>query len=148
MQYCFIDIILCFLLAVVKAKVAPQKKGEAPKPVEKKTRDFSGDLEAYLNDWAAFQQDSGHPWKFNKILQEWAIQNCVEKPKVAASLFKLLLPYLATVQGGARQRMEERMRNLIENNGVEDGVSAEEEEKDRSRRVERAVKVLRALGTE
>lgn len=119
-----------------------------PAPIEKKARDFGVDLEVYLNDWSAFQQDSSHPWKFNKVLQEWAISNCIEKPKVSAALFKLLLPYLATVQGGARQRMEERMRKLVENDGAEDGQDENEDEKDRSRRAERAVKVLRALGAQ
>lgn len=140
---------LCVCVCVVvKAKVAPAKKGEAPAPTERKSREFSSDLEAYLNGWAAFQQDSGASWKFNKVLQEWGIQNCVEKPKVSAALFKLLLPYLATVQGGARQRMVTRMRNLVENDGAEDGHDEDEDDKDKSRRAERALKILRALGEE
>lgn len=134
-------------MVVIKAKVAPVKKGEAPKPIEKKTRDFSSDLEVYLQDWVSFQADTNHPWKFNKILQEWSIQHCIEKSKISPTLFKSLIPYLSTVQGGARQRMEDRMKSLVQNEGVEEGVADDIDEKERTRRVERALKVLRALGS-
>ena len=63
---------------------------------EAKGRDFSGDLEEYLNGW---EQRSVNSWKFNKVLQAWALNNAFEKDKIESKLFKLLCPYIESVQG-------------------------------------------------
>lgn len=94
-------------------KNTPKKKRKAKK--EKKvdrTRDFAGDLDDYLEQWE--EKDSeGNAWKFNKILQAWALDNCYNKKKVDAALFKRLIPYLLTVQGGAMDRLSSRAAAIL-----------------------------------
>lgn len=124
----------------------PKVAAKAP-PAEKKTRDFSSDLEAYLQDWNLSQQDADHHWKFNKILQEWGITHCVDKEFVSATCFKLLVPYLVTVQGAARQRMEERLRTVLQEANSSTNLDLDDNAlKEQARRGERARKVLIAIG--
>jgi hypothetical protein len=44
-------------------------------------------------------------WKFNKILQTWALDNCFDKKKIDVSLFKALMPYLLSIKGKAVERL-------------------------------------------
>jgi hypothetical protein len=41
-------------------------------------------------------------WKFNKVLQAWALSNAFDENKIDADLFKQLCPYLESVQGESR----------------------------------------------
>jgi hypothetical protein len=116
----------------------------------KKSRDFSSDLKLYLDQWQAHQRAVAandqvvlqySPWKFNKVLQAWALEHCVDKELLSLELFKQLLLYIATVRGGARDRLREKMMLIIEENEVQastdDAIAAE---------VKRAKKVLVTLG--
>lgn len=64
--------------------------------VEPKGRDFSGDLEEYLQGW---EQKAVATWKFNKVLQAWALSNTFDESKIDTDLFDKLCPYLESVQG-------------------------------------------------
>ena len=66
---------------------------------EPKGRDFSGDLQEYLAGW---EQKATVSWKFNKVLQAWALSNAFDENKIDADLFKQLCPYLESVQGESR----------------------------------------------
>ena len=62
-------------------KQQPKKKKKAAGKKNDRTRDFTGDLETYLEEFAA--RESGESkWKFNKILQAWALDNCFYKKKM------------------------------------------------------------------
>jgi hypothetical protein len=87
----------------VKAAVAVKRK---------KNRDFSADFEEYLELWERREED-GSEWKFNKVLQAWALDNCFRKKKIEATLFKSLIPYLLTVQGGAADRLTTRAASIL-----------------------------------
>jgi hypothetical protein len=106
----------------VEASSVPQRKnGQKTKKRRKKSsadesneqtqqerRDFSADLLSYLQLWEAHSQgDTSSGWKFNKVLQNWALENFSDKKKVSASLFDSLLPYLDSIVGGARDRVIE-----------------------------------------
>ncbi len=97
--------------ATPKKKVHKKRKPKKAKKVDK-TRDFSGDLEDYLEQWVD-RETEGSTWKFNKILQAWALDNCFNKKKVSSDLFKQLLPYLLSVQGGALDRLAERAAIIL-----------------------------------
>ena len=91
-----------------------KKKKKKTKAVEKvdKTRDFSGDLEEYLQEWED-RNNEGAQWKFNKILQAWALDNCFSKKNIGSLLFKKLIPYVLTVQGGAMDRLVSRAAAIM-----------------------------------
>jgi hypothetical protein len=93
-------------------KAQPKRKKKKAGKKNDRTRDFSGDLETYLEEWEQREAD-GAAWKFNKILQAWALDNCFYKKKVSSGLFKQLIPYLLTVQGGAMDRLVSRAAGLV-----------------------------------
>lgn len=73
-------------------------------------RDYSGDLREYLTDWKRRDKTQ---WKFSKVIQSWALLNCFSSDKVSDEIFDMLLPYISTVQGGARNRIIEVVTNII-----------------------------------
>jgi hypothetical protein len=99
-----------------KRKEAKKRKGEAKRQKKleegvvtpQKHRDFATDLTEYLQQWEDDMRklnSSEKKWKFNKVLQEWALQHCLQKQLVSSELFKKLTPYIATVQGKAKERL-------------------------------------------
>ena len=77
-------------------------------------RDFSTDLLNYLMQWSHKDAAEG-AWKFNKILQNWALEQCFDEISINAELFTRLLPYLASIQGSALERLLKRAETIIEN---------------------------------
>lgn len=112
--------------------------------IKQKTRDFSKDLNDYIREWMARDtNDSGleASWKFNKIIQTWAINNCFDKNKVDSDLFKLWLPYAKTIQGSARERLVELAKEALT-------VSSEREsgiENNNTSSVKRAQRIMKAF---
>jgi hypothetical protein len=117
-----------------------------PSPVIKatnsKSRDFQSDLVEYLSNW---ERKDSIPWKFNKVLQAWALTNVFEKEKINSAAFKQLCPYLKTVQGGAKTRLLEEANQILSKAESQiDG--AEEEEGGVSEKVlKRAIKLKKLL---
>ena len=74
-------------------------------------RDFSTDLMGYISSWN-YRETSGQ-WKFNKILQTWALDNCYDKKRIDATLFKSLIPYLLSIKGNAVDRLIVRAEEII-----------------------------------
>jgi len=112
---------------------APTKDANEKREVKAKakSRDFSSDLASYLQQWKGTQGSSPTPsssgWKFNKVLQNWALAECLNGECIAKNLFHDLLPYLCSVQGGARDRLLERcdVLTLSVDDQAEAGVSTE-----------------------
>ncbi len=75
----------------------------------KKGRNFAIDLSEYLKTW----RNDKTQWKFNKVLQAWALDNCFSKDLVDKQLFHDLLPYIGTVMGQAKVRLTERADKII-----------------------------------
>ena len=115
--------------ALKKAKKAAiqQQTGESsePTPAQSSSRDFENDLVAYVTMWKDYKSS----WKFNKILQTYALQHCLDKIKIGKNTFRVLLPYLASIQGGARDRLQSQMNKIIEDTemGVEDADGTDRE---------------------
>jgi hypothetical protein len=95
-----------------KAKVKVKKAPVEPKA---KVRGFSADLAAYLTAWRTDKTT----WKFNKVLQAWALESCFNKDLIDKNLFHDLLPYIGTVMGGAKERLIERAQSLIDSEVAE-----------------------------
>ncbi len=117
-------------------------------PSLKKQRNFSADLKLYLDQWQAHQnaiEAANHsalqysPWKFNKVLQAWALDHCLQKDRIPLETFKQLLLYIATVRGAARERLRDMMITILKekDDSANPEVVAE---------VKRAKKVLITLG--
>lgn len=84
-----------------------------PAPPAPKGRDFSTDLKDYLKAWK--KRDSGDSeWKFNKILQVWAITHCLNDKRIDDPLLNRLIPYLQSVQGSARDRMVQMLEDAMQ----------------------------------
>lgn len=88
-------------------------------------RPFEQDLEIYLDNWEAHMEGTG-TWKFNKVLQTWAINNCLDKAEISTDLFKKLIPYLCTVQGGAKERLKEKIMEVAADEPIPSGSNDEE----------------------
>ena len=98
-----------------RAKVA---KGVSPKKAEKpaptitatRSRDFSADLAVYLNTWS----EDKASWKFNKVLQNFLLDNIMDSKKIDKELFRSASAYLASIQGGARDRLLSRVQKILD----------------------------------
>jgi WKF domain len=104
------------------AEVKPKSE-----PVVQPRRDFSTDLLGYISSWN-YRETSGQ-WKFNKILQTWALDNCFEKQRVDAVLFKALIPYLLSIKGSAVDRLLARAEEII-TKSCEDEDNEEDDDED------------------
>jgi hypothetical protein len=98
--------------APIEPKAKPKKAPVEPKA---KVRGFSADLAAYLTLWRTDKKS----WKFNKVLQAWALESCFSKDLIDKNLFHDLLPYIGTVMGSARERVIERAQALIDSEVAE-----------------------------
>ena len=81
-------------------------------------RSFSEDLTNYLNSWKSKMNGEANDWKFNKVLQSWALDNCTDGKKMDNAVFKELLPYISTVQGSARERLSVMVNAILEDNPI------------------------------
>ena len=94
----------------IKPKASERKKRalEKKRAMETGPRDFIADLNEYLAQW---EEKEG--WKFNKVLQSWALDSCLGEEKVGAELFSRLLPYIESVRGGQRDRLLENCQKSL-----------------------------------
>ncbi|CAK9438996.1 uncharacterized protein LODBEIA_P32200 [Lodderomyces beijingensis] len=87
-----------------KDKKAPKRikvpKNERKPPPEK-------DQLVYLRQF----QDDKPNWKFNKSKQNWILKNIRDIPESYSSALKL---YLASLQGGSRDRLVEELKSAVE----------------------------------
>ena len=113
------------------------KRKAAAKAPSRSDRNYVQELLEYVEAWE--RRDQGSGWKFNKVLQNWAIDNVFDRKIVKKDALKPLLRYLKTVQGSARQRIVERAKDIIG--------TGEAEESDQ-RTVLRAHRVLRLFPDE
>ena len=125
-----------------RAKVIPKSEKLLPPPQKapkRSDRNYSDELGNYLHAWTKREEGSG--WKFNKVLQNWAIDNVFEGNKIVPKeVFLQLLPYFASIQGAARNRLTEICNAAISKEG-----SGTNEDGKKSSSSLRAVKVLKWL---
>eukprot|EP01039_Chlorochromonas_danica_P000550 gene552-591_t len=100
-----------------------------PDPPAAVGRDFAGDLKAYLDSWERKDQP-GSQWKFNKVLQAWALTNLTSTEKVPQTVFQQLLPYIRSVQGGARDRLKDHLKKVAANDGDDNEEEQQQEEEE------------------
>ena len=100
---------------------------------ESKKRDLAGDLRSYVSMWRGDKAS----WKFNKRLQVYLLKSCFDSEKVDKQLFHDVLPYLASISGGARAALLKDCDQLMEG-----GDSVEP-----STEVRRAKKIKAAFGS-
>jgi len=72
----------------------------------------------YLKIWytnqKAQEDEIVEPWKFEKCRQIWLLQNCYDGVRVPPADFKLLLKYMATIQGRMRDGALEDAKQKID----------------------------------
>jgi hypothetical protein len=118
------------------------------------SRDFVSDLRDYLDLWET-RNDTN--WKFNKVIQAWALENCFDASKIDDDLFQQLFPYILSVIGVAQNRLRDRCVTLLREQSILDTKQSEsadpqgdrEEEKVNLRLKEnqRAKRISRALAS-
>eukprot|EP01038_Epipyxis_sp_PR26KG_P014991 gene14991-20166_t len=119
---------------------------EAVKPLKiVNSRNFEDDLRNYLSEWnKKIASDKNNAvessWKFNKVLQAWSLEHIFDKDKISSDLFKMLIPYVATIRGGALDRLILHMNNLIDGKQV-----SESDDNDLKNSIDRAVKLKKKL---
>ena len=101
----------------------------------KRSRNFADDLREYLSQWKESRDTTSEnttvdrsAWKFNKVLQQWALDNCFQKKKIDAVLFKSLLPYILTIKGGSLIRLGEDAQDILDGKTVKKRAGANDEE--------------------
>ena len=102
-----------------KAKKARKSARKKNTPKEKdvkvesvtyeKRRDFSTDLHDYLEGW---KDRDRFPWKFNKVLQSYSIDNCLDGERIDEDLFRSMLPYISSIIGVASERLLTRCKDI------------------------------------
>ena len=99
----------------VKARKRKIKEEEEQRKLSERTRK----IELYLTQWASRDaKKEPSSWKFNKANEIWILRHARDRAFVGKSLFKLCLPYIASVQGGARKRYLDELKGELE--GTED----------------------------
>ena len=88
-----------------------------------KRRDHQSDLKNYLELWGNRDNNSG--WKFNKVLQTWALLNALDKNAIDKDLFKELCPYLKSISGGAKDRFVSVIEGIIQDGETPPAVGPE-----------------------
>lgn len=89
---------------------------EKATPAPLRSRDFSGDLAEYLSTWA----EDKASWKFNKVLQNYLLDNLMDSKKIDKELFRSASAYLASIQGGARDRLLSRVQKILDGEADDD----------------------------
>lgn len=132
------------LMKTKRTKSNEKKAKTAPPPPIAASRNFSTDLLMYLSTWAS---RSIIPWKFNKVLQNWALEHYSDSSKIDGAIFELLIPYLESVQGVARDRLIQTAQATIENLTVEStqivGTAGDEEDIHRANEIDRKIRLAR-----
>lgn len=105
-------------------------------------RDFSQDLNIYLSQWSHKDEYGG--WKFNKNLQIWALEYCFDVTKIDNELFKSLLPYLASIQGNALERLLQRADKIVDDATNEEAEGGDNDATDGA--LKRALKIRTKVG--
>ena len=82
-------------------------------------RDYSGDLKDYLLNWNN-RNKVNSSWKFSKVIQSWALQNSFDAELIPVETFEMLIPYIATTQGAARDRIHEAATVVANEDNDED----------------------------
>lgn len=110
------------------------------------TRDFTSDLIDYLDLWTT---RSDGRWKFNKVLQAWALEHCLDVSKIDDETFEQLYPYIMSVVGGARDRVKEKCLSAFTGKAeAQEEKSVEFSEQDvllKSKCIDRAKRISGAL---
>ena len=97
-----------------KAKTKQKKSAMKNVPTASTPRrDYSADLMTYLTTWAT---DRGQ-WKYNKKLQSFALENFENPKEIDKKVFRLLLPYIKSIVGSARDRLVLKVESIIADGG-------------------------------
>ncbi len=116
--------------------------------IKKKNRNFDGDLESYLISWKS-RHNKNSDWKFNKVLQIWAFENCLDDKKISNKLFEKLCPYIQSAMGNARVRLIEKCERVaskeINNSENNNELKETEEENIEQLNLDRAIKIISLL---
>ena len=84
---------------------------------------YASKLMAYISSWNYREVAGG--WKFNKVLQTWAIDNIFDIEKVDIVLFDALVPYVITMKGASVDRLFANAEEIITEN-VKDKETSDE----------------------
>jgi hypothetical protein len=84
---------------------------------------YASKLMGYISSWNYREVAGG--WKFNKVLQTWALDNIFDIEKMDIELFDALVPYVVTVKGASVDRLLASAEEII----TEDGKDKETSDK-------------------
>lgn len=106
-------------VAINKA-AGPEEEGDVPPTAASSKSATSAQLLSYLN---TFNSDRG-AWKYSKKLQVFGLTHAFDAKIIDKPTFRALLPYLASVQGGARDRLVASVEAIIAGDDEEEGGEA------------------------
>ena len=108
-----------------RAKIGTVVKHESSEVLLKKQGSSSVRKDAikYLEAWNQTQvtktikkeTELQPTWKFNKTRQVWILKNMYNLEKIPAKSFKILIPYIETMQGDGKNRVRQEAQELLEN---------------------------------
>lgn len=107
-------------VAINKAAGGREEVGDVPPSAASSKSATSAQLLSYLN---TFNSDRG-AWKYSKKLQVFGLTYAFDAKIIDKPTFRALLPYLASVQGGARDRLVASVEAIIAGDDEEEGGEA------------------------
>ena len=72
---------------------------------------YASKLMGYISSWNYREVAGG--WKFNKVLQTWALDNIFDIEKIDIALFDALVPYVVTIKGASVDRLLASAEEII-----------------------------------
>ena len=60
------------------------------------------------------EEPDGETWKFNKTRQVWLLKNCYNLHQVPSKHFKIMLKYMAGLQGKGRKIASDEAIEIVE----------------------------------
>ena len=72
---------------------------------------YASKLMGYISSWNYREVAGG--WKFNKVLQTWAIDNIFDVEKIDIVLFDALVPYVISIKGASVDRLLANAEEII-----------------------------------
>ena len=96
---------------------ATPREATAPPREARARADKIENISSYVAAWAS-RDKSSTKWKFNKAKNLWLVKNARNRILVSKPMFKICLPYIASVEGGARERLVAQLEEDL--NGSDD----------------------------
>jgi len=94
------------------------KEPAAPTPA-KDVKIHQDELDSYIEEWSKKNVGASNSWKFNKRVQCFLVDNCLDENVVSSETFDKSVAYLMSIVGNTRERLVEQAKKVIDNTEID-----------------------------